>query len=59
LLDNAFTVGAASPGREAGLVGLKLAGWTHENFRLFAAYNGEFRANAASHQLSGGLRYTW
>jgi len=59
LLDNAFTVAGASPGRDAALVGFKLAGWTQENFRLFAAYNGEFRSNATSHQLTGGVRYTW
>lgn len=59
LLDNAFTVNSAEPGRDAALVGLKLAGWTRESFRLFAAYNGEFRSNAASHQISGGARYTW
>ena len=59
LLDNAFTVAAANPGRDAALVGFKLAGWATGNLRLFAAYDGEFRSNAASHQLTGGLRYTW
>lgn len=59
LLDNAFYVNAAEPGRDAALVGLKLAGWTRENLRLFVAYNGEFRSNATSHQFSGGGRFTW
>ncbi|MEW6645297.1 MAG: autotransporter domain-containing protein [Pseudomonadota bacterium] len=59
LLDETFTVAAAQPGRDAGLVGAKLSGWWNENFRLFAAYNGEFRSNAESHQLSGGARFSW
>ncbi len=59
LLDNAFTVSAASPGRDAALAGLTLTGWTRENFRLFASYNGEFRRNAHSHALTGGGRWSW
>lgn len=59
LLDSAFTVNAAGAGRDAALVGVKLAGWTRENFRLFATYNGEFRSNAVSHQVTGGARVTW
>ncbi|WP_445488085.1 autotransporter domain-containing protein [Rhodopseudomonas sp. RCAM05734] len=59
LLDEAFLVDAAHPGRDAALVGLKMSGWRSENFRLFAAYNGEFRSNAESHQLSAGARFAW
>lgn len=59
LVDSAFTVNAAEPGRDAALVGLKLAGWTRESLRLFVAYNGEFRSNATSHQVTGGGRVTW
>ena len=59
LLDQPFLIEGAKPGRDAALVGLKLAGWTRDNFRLFVAYNGEFRSNATSHQFSGGARLTW
>lgn len=59
LLDSAFSINAADPGRDAALVGLKLAGWTRESLRLFVAYNGEFRSNATSHQVTGGGRVTW
>lgn len=59
LLDEIFSVSAAQPGRNAALVGAKISGWRSENFRLFAAYNGEFRGNAESHQLSGGARLSW
>jgi len=59
LLDTPFTIEGAKPGRDAALFGFRLAGWTQENFRLFAAYNGEFRSNATSHQVTGGARYTW
>jgi outer membrane autotransporter protein len=59
LLDEAFLIDAARPGRDAALVGLKMSGWRSENFRLFAAYNGEFRSNAESHQLSAGARLAW
>ncbi|MDO9412287.1 MAG: autotransporter domain-containing protein [Pseudolabrys sp.] len=59
LLDSSFTTNGAEPGRDAALVGFKLSGWTQSNFRLFTAYNSEFRSNAWSHQLSGGARYTW
>lgn len=59
LLDESFLVDAARPGRDAALVALKMSGWRSENFRLFAAYNGEFRSNAESHQLSAGARFAW
>ncbi|MGN6460137.1 MAG: autotransporter domain-containing protein [Pseudolabrys sp.] len=59
LLDQPFIVNGAQPGRDAAVFGVKFAGWTQENFRLFVAYQGELRSNAASHQLSGGARYTW
>jgi outer membrane autotransporter protein len=59
LLDSAFTITAANPGRDSALFGFKLSGWTRENFRLFGSYNGEFRRNAVSHQVTGGARYTW
>jgi len=59
LLDTPFVVNAAAPGRDAALFGFKMSGWAHESFRLFAAYNGEFRSNASSHQLSGGVRVAW
>lgn len=59
LLDTAFTVVGADPGRDAALVSFRLAGWERENFQVFGSYNGEFRSNAVSHQFSGGARYTW
>jgi outer membrane autotransporter protein len=59
LLDESFLVTAASPGRNAALVGAKLSGWRTETFRLFGAYNGEYRSNATSHQLSAGARFNW
>jgi outer membrane autotransporter protein len=59
LLDESFLIDAARPGRDAALIGLKMSGWRSENFRLFAAYNGEFRSNAESHQLSAGARFSW
>lgn len=59
LLGESFDVAAASPGRDAALVGAKMSGWRTDNFRLFTAYNGEFRSNATSHQLSAGARYSW
>jgi len=59
LLDETFLVDAAQPGRDAAMVGAKISGWRSENFRLFAAYNGEFRSNAESHQISGGARFSW
>lgn len=59
LLDTPFTVAAAQPGRDAGLVGLKLSGWRSENVRLYGSYNGEFRSNAVSHQVAAGARFSW
>ncbi|MBI5130255.1 MAG: autotransporter domain-containing protein [Rhodopseudomonas palustris] len=59
LLDQPFLVSAAEPGRNAALVGAKVSGWRTETFRLFAAYNGEFRRNAESHQVSAGARFNW
>jgi outer membrane autotransporter protein len=59
LLDETFSVAVAQPGRDAGLIGAKISGWRTEDFRLFAAYNAEFRSNAESHQVSGGARVSW
>ncbi len=59
LLGEGFDVAAAGPGRDAALIGAKISGWRSENFRLFAAYTGEFRSNAESHQASGGARFSW
>ncbi|WP_322516491.1 autotransporter domain-containing protein [Rhodopseudomonas palustris] len=59
LLDQPFLVSAAQPGRNAALVGAKISGWRTDSFRMFAAYNGEYRSNAASHQLSAGARFNW
>jgi subtilase-type serine protease len=59
LLDMPFLVEAARPGRDAGLVGVKLSGWRSENIRLYGSYNGEFRSNAVSHQLAAGVRFSW
>lgn len=59
LLDEAFLVDAAAPGRHAALVGAKVSGWRTDSFRLYAAYNGEYRSNATSHQVSAGARFSW
>jgi outer membrane autotransporter protein len=59
LLDQPFLVSAAEPGRNAALVGAKISGWRSDAFRMFASYNGEFRSNATSHQVSAGARYSW
>ncbi|WP_233023459.1 autotransporter domain-containing protein [Rhodopseudomonas boonkerdii] len=59
LLDDAFLVSAAAPGRNAALVSAKVSGWRSESLSVFAAYNGEYRSNATSHQLSAGARFTW
>ncbi|MBB1092680.1 autotransporter domain-containing protein [Rhodopseudomonas palustris] len=59
LLDEGFVVSAAQPGRNAALVGAKISGWRADTFRMFAAYNGEYRSNAISHQLSAGARFNW
>jgi len=59
LLDQAFLVDAAQPGRNAALVSAKLSGWRTETFRMFAAYTGEYRSNATSHQVSAGARVNW
>lgn len=59
LLDEAFLVDAAKPGRNAALVGAKVPGWRSENVRMFAANNGEFRSNATRHQLSAGAHCSW
>lgn len=59
LLDQPFLVEAAQPGRNAALVGAKLSGWQTETFGMFAAFNGEYRSNATSHQVSAGIRVNW
>ncbi|MGP9811934.1 S8 family peptidase [Rhodopseudomonas sp. NSM] len=59
LLDQPFLVSAAQPGRNAALLGARISGWRSDSFRMFAAYNGEYRSNAASHQVSAGARFNW
>jgi subtilase-type serine protease len=59
LLDTPFVINAADPGRDAAVVGVKLAAWRTEKLRVYVAYNGEFRSNAVSNQISGGLLYSW
>jgi autotransporter-associated beta strand protein len=59
LLEAPFTISAAPPGRDAAVVGLRLAAWERENVRGFVGYSGEFRRNAASHELEAGLRVSW
>lgn len=59
LFDAPFSINAANPGRDAAVIGLKLAGWQAQNLRVFAGYTGEFRNNASSHEVFGGLRIVW
>ncbi len=59
LLDSPFEVDAASPGRDAALIDLSLTAWRSEQFRVFASVGGEYRHNAVSHQIAGGVRYAW
>ncbi len=59
LLDVPFTISGADPGRDAAVAGLQLAAWRTESLRVFGGYTGEFRKNATSHQLAGGVRAIW
>lgn len=59
LLDAPFTIEGADPGRDAAALGLQLAAWQTEKLRVFGGYTGEFRRNAHSHQLAGGMRAIW
>lgn len=59
LFDAPFEIAAANPGRDAAVIGLDLAAWQRENLRLFVSYNGEFRENAISQGVTGGLAITW
>jgi subtilase-type serine protease len=59
LLDQPFLINAAPPGRDAAVVEARLAAWQSDNVRLFGGYHGEFRNNATSHQVDGGLRVIW
>jgi len=59
LFEVPFAINAADPGRDAALLGLQVAAWRTQALRVFAAYTGEFRSNATSHQLAGGLRAIW
>jgi subtilase-type serine protease len=59
LFEAPFTINLADPGRDAAVIGVQLAALQSENLRVFASYTGEFRTNATSHQLAGGLLVTW
>jgi outer membrane autotransporter protein len=59
LLEETFAINAAEPGRDAALVSVNLAAWRTQMLSVYAGYTGEFRTNAASHQIAGGLRAAW
>ena len=59
LFDAPFQITAADPGRDAAAIGLDLAAWQRENLRLFLSYNAEFRDNAISQGVTGGLAIIW
>jgi len=59
LFDVPFTIQGADPGRDAALLGAQLTAWRRDNLRVFASYTGEFRANAATSQVAGGVRVNW
>ena len=59
LFDVPFAINGADPGRDAAVLGLQVAAWQTQNLRVFANYTGEFRSNATTHQLAGGLRAIW
>jgi uncharacterized protein with beta-barrel porin domain len=59
LFDAPFVIGGADPGRDAAVIGFQLTAWLTQNLRAFGTYTGEFRNNATSNQVAGGLRVTW
>lgn len=59
LFDVPFAISAADPGRDAAVIGFQLAAWQTQNLRVFGSYTGEFRSNATSQQVAGGLRVIW
>jgi len=59
LFEQAFLINAAEPGRDAALVSLNLTAWRSQALSVYAGYTGEFRSNAVSHQIAGGLRAAW
>jgi outer membrane autotransporter protein len=59
LFDAPFVIDAAQPGRDAARVSAGLSTALAEGFSLMVGYDGEFRGNATSHQVSGGIRVTF
>lgn len=56
LFDAPFEIDAAPPGRDAAEANFELSLSWSRDFALFAGYSGEFRRNATSHEVRGGLR---
>src|SRR5690606_35054392 len=56
LFDAPFEIDAAPPGRDAAEANFELSQSWSRDFSLFAGYSGEFRRNATSHEVRGGLR---
>ncbi len=54
--DEPFLIYAARPGRDAARVRAGFSVGLAGGFSLFAGYGGEFRGNATSHAVTGGLR---
>jgi uncharacterized protein with beta-barrel porin domain len=59
IFDQAFVIDAAQPGRDAARVSAGFSIAPSEGFSLMVGYDGEFRGNATSHQISGSIRVTF
>jgi outer membrane autotransporter protein len=56
--DVPFQIDAARPGRDAARVGAGFSVRQSNSVSLFLGYDGEFRGNADSHAVTGGIRVT-
>ncbi len=51
-----FQIEAADPGQDALVVGADLSIWASETLSVFVGYTGEFRNNATSQEIRGGVK---
>ena len=54
-----FTVGSATVGRDAAIIGLRGNLETGGPFSAYVSYQGSFTSRSDSQTVAGGIRYTW
>jgi outer membrane autotransporter protein len=59
LIDQMMILPAVKAGRDAVQTNARMTAVFNDRFRMFVGYAGEYRSNATTHRIEGGLRVSW